>query len=92
MTTESGADSEPKTQQEKSKETEKDKEKKAKTPQHTPAAAAAASAEEPASPRVQLPIAAGHSTPARKEQVSQSPNHQANAQTLHSETARVATG
>ncbi|CAL8346601.1 unnamed protein product [Merluccius merluccius] len=71
MTTESGADSEPKPQQEKSKETEKGKKAKA-TPPHAPsaAAAAAASEEEPASPLVQLPVAAGHSTPARKEQVS----------------------
>ncbi|KAK0150150.1 Band 4.1-like protein 3 [Merluccius polli] len=69
MTTESGADSEPKPQQEKSKETEKGKKAKA-TPPHAPSAAAtaAASEEEPASPLVQLPVAAGHSTPARKEQ------------------------
>ncbi|CAL8321000.1 unnamed protein product [Arctogadus glacialis] len=68
MTTESGADSEPKTQQEKSKEADKDKEKE-KTAKATPQrSAAAASAEEPGSPRVQLPVAVGHSTPARKQQ------------------------
>lgn len=57
MTTESGADSEAKQQQE-NKETEKGKAK---------------AAAEPASPQnqpEQLPAAVGHSTPARKEQVS----------------------
>ena len=56
MTTESGADSEAKQPQE-NKETEKGK----------------AKAAEPTSPQnqpEQLPAAAGHSTPARKEQVS----------------------
>lgn len=64
MTTESGADSEAKQPRE-NKETEKEK-GKAK-------AAAAAAAAEPASPQnqpEQFPAAAGHSTPARKEQVS----------------------
>ncbi|KAG7277149.1 hypothetical protein CRUP_022612 [Coryphaenoides rupestris] len=65
MTTESGAESEPKTQQEKSKEAEGKAKKSKSTPQRAPAAAAAA---EPSSPQVQLPVAAGHSTPARKEQ------------------------
>lgn len=62
MTTESGADSEAKQPRE-NKETEKEKGK----------AKAAAAAAEPASPQnqpEQFPAAAGHSTPARKEQVS----------------------
>ncbi|XP_040027586.2 band 4.1-like protein 3b isoform X11 [Gasterosteus aculeatus] len=65
MTTESGADSEAKQPRE-NKETEKEK-GKAK-------AAAAAAAAEPASPQnqpEQFPAAAGHSTPARKEQEQQ---------------------
>ncbi|XP_076004423.1 band 4.1-like protein 3 isoform X7 [Genypterus blacodes] len=69
MTTEPGADSEAKPQQQQeNKEAEKGKVKAS-----TQAAAAAAAAE-PASPQVlpeQLPAAAGHSTPARKEQETQ---------------------
>ena len=65
MTTESGADAEAKQPQE-NKETEKGKAKGAAS---QPSQAAA----EPTSPRnqpEQLPAAVGHSTPARKEQVS----------------------
>lgn len=64
MTTETGADAEAK-QPHKNKETEKEKAKAASQPSQA--------ATEPASPRnepEQLPAAAGHSTPARKEQVS----------------------
>lgn len=56
MTTESGTDSEAKQPQE-NKETEKEKAK-------------AAEAASPQNQPVQLPAAAGHSTPARKQQVS----------------------
>lgn len=64
MTTESGADSEAKQPQE-NKETEKGKAKAASQPSQVAA--------EPAFPQnqpEQLPAAVGHSTPARKEQVS----------------------
>lgn len=63
MTTESGADSEAKQPQE-NKETEKGKAKAASQPSQVAA--------EPALPQNQpeLPAAVGHSTPARKEQVS----------------------
>uniref|UniRef100_UPI003AAFC687 band 4.1-like protein 3b n=1 Tax=Centroberyx gerrardi TaxID=166262 RepID=UPI003AAFC687 len=63
MTTESGADSEPQQQQQDNKETEKGKAEAASQPSQAAA--------EPASPQAQpesLPAAAGHSTPARKEQ------------------------
>lgn len=66
MTTETGADAEAKQPQE-NKETEKEKEKAKVASQPGQAAA------EPTSPQnqlEQLPAAAGHSTPARKEQVS----------------------